>query len=55
MTKFHYLKWEEDGFSKWNLVRIKTIGDGNCLFHSIISAFSKKYKDLDRKKEKIVI
>ena len=50
------LNWELDGKFKYpNLVRIRTIPDGSCLFHAIIKAFFKPYiigyldgKPLDR-------
>lgn len=51
--KSEYLGWSvSDPLKEKNLVRIFSIGDGNCFFHSIISAFYIPYrkKEIDRRK-----
>ena len=39
---YQEISWEK-GFKNWNLVRIDTPGDGNCLFHSIANSFFVPY------------
>lgn len=34
--------WKGD-FNRWNTVRIHTIGDGNCFFHSLLNSFFVPY------------
>lgn len=36
------IEWN-NGFEGWNLVRISTPGDGNCLFHAIANSFFPAY------------
>lgn len=38
-----------------NLIPIPTIGDGSCLIHSILQAFSKTYNNLKSDNEKMIL
>jgi hypothetical protein len=37
------LQWTDNGFGSFSLVKIDTIGDGNCLFHALANGFYKPY------------
>lgn len=39
---YQKIMWE-NGFENWNLIRIDTVGDGNCLFHAIANSFFVPY------------
>lgn len=49
---YRNLRWENSKFNYPNMVSIETIGDGSCLFHSILMSFFKPYQfnQVDRKK-----
>ena len=42
--RYIFLKWKSEGFEDWDLVKIDTIGDGNCLFHAVVNGFYKPYR-----------
>jgi len=37
------IEWK-NGYEKWKIVKINTIGDGNCLFHAIVNSFFEPYR-----------
>jgi hypothetical protein len=39
---YHKIIWT-NGFENWDLIRIDTTGDGNCLFHAIANSFFVPY------------
>jgi len=39
---YQKIMWKQ-GFENWDLIRIDTIGDGNCLFHAIANGFFVPY------------
>lgn len=35
----------------YNIVRVGTIGEGSCFFHSVLTAFNKKYRKMDEQQK----